>query len=85
MSSGVELHEHQVRAARRVLLDPVRRYVLADEVGLGKTIEAGMILRQIMLETPRTRAVVLAPDHLVPQWDQRSAPSFICRALAAAS
>ena len=82
MSSGVELHEHQVRAARRVLLDPVRRYVLADEVGLGKTIEAGMILRQIMLETPRTRAVVLAPDHLVPQWDQEIGSKFHLQGLS---
>jgi hypothetical protein len=41
-SSSVRLHRHQVCAARRVLLDSVRRYLLADEVGLGKTIEAGM-------------------------------------------
>ena len=47
LSSAVEIHDHQVGAARRVLADPIPRYLLADEVGLGKTIEAGMVLRQL--------------------------------------
>src|SRR5690606_944793 len=41
-SAGVDLVPHQVAAVRRVLTDPVQRYLLADEVGLGKTIEAGL-------------------------------------------
>jgi ATP-dependent helicase HepA len=46
VSSAVDLFPHQVGVARRVLSDPVQRYLLADEVGLGKTIEAGFIIRQ---------------------------------------
>ncbi|HEY2196303.1 MAG TPA: protein DpdE [Mycobacterium sp.] len=66
-SSGVEIHAHQVGAARRILADPVKRYLLADEVGLGKTVEAGMVIRQLLLDD--TGAVlVLAPDGLIDQW-----------------
>jgi len=66
-SSGVEIHAHQVGAARRVLADPVKRYLLADEVGLGKTVEAGMVLRQLLLDGAGD-ALVLAPDSLAEQW-----------------
>lgn len=67
-SSGIEIHAHQVGAARRVLADPVKRYLLADEVGLGKTIEAGMILRQLLMDEDGD-VLVIAPDGLVAQWD----------------
>ncbi|MFC7279246.1 protein DpdE [Paractinoplanes rhizophilus] len=66
-SSGVDIHAHQVGAARRILADPVRRYLLADEVGLGKTVEAGMVLRQLLLDCSG-EALVLAPDGLTEQW-----------------
>ncbi|MEU4368899.1 protein DpdE [Micromonospora chersina] len=66
-SSGVEIHAHQIGAARRILADPVKRYLLADEVGLGKTVEAGMVLRQLLLDGPGN-ALVLAPDGLTDQW-----------------
>jgi ATP-dependent helicase HepA len=67
LSSGVEIHDHQVGAARRVLSDPVPRYLLADEVGLGKTIEAGMVLRQLLLDSEGSVAVIV-PDAIVGQW-----------------
>ena len=47
ISSSIELYEHQIEVARRVLDDPVQRYLLADEVGLGKTIEAGLIMLDV--------------------------------------
>ena len=50
ISSKIELYPHQVEVIRRVLEDPIQRYLLADEVGLGKTIEAGVILRQYLLD-----------------------------------
>ncbi len=54
---------------RRVLQDPIQRYLLADEVGLGKTVEAGVLIRQCFLDGGTdTRVVVLAPASLVPQW-----------------
>ncbi len=68
LSSKVEVLQHQAEVADRVLHDPVIRYLLADEVGLGKTIEAGMILRQIRLDAPDARIAVVAPDALTRQW-----------------
>ena len=80
-SSSVRIHRHQVLAARRVLRDPVRRYLLADEVGLGKTIEAGMVIRQVMLEIPGTRVVVTVPEQLVSQWEDELASKFAVNGL----
>ncbi len=40
------MHAHQINAALRVIRDPIQRYLLADEVGMGKTIQAGMVMRQ---------------------------------------
>jgi ATP-dependent helicase HepA len=67
-SSSIELYLHQVEVARRVLEDPVQRYLLADEVGLGKTIEAGIVLRQTWLDNPSSSALVLTPPQLQAQW-----------------
>jgi ATP-dependent helicase HepA len=69
LSAGIELEPHQIEVARRVLQDPVQRYLLADEVGLGKTIEAGIIIRQFVLDDPTGHEVlVVVPPHLVDQW-----------------
>jgi ATP-dependent helicase HepA len=67
-SSRVQIHAHQVQAALTVLSDPVQRYLLADEVGLGKTIEAGFVIRQRFIEDRKAKVVVLAPDALRHQW-----------------
>ena len=68
ISSSVELEGYQFDVIHRVLTDPVQRYLLADEVGLGKTIEAGVIIRQHFLDNEEARAVVLVPSTLVAQW-----------------
>ena len=69
-SSAVELLEHQVAIVRRILADPIERYLLADEVGLGKTIEAGILIRQHVIDLPDTaRVLVIVPEHLVSQWE----------------
>ncbi|MFL6450915.1 MAG: protein DpdE [Bryobacteraceae bacterium] len=76
-SSSIELIPHQVTIIRRVLGDPVQRYVLADEVGLGKTIEAGVLIRQHLIDNPWDHQVVIvAPDHLVEQWRLELANKF---------
>ncbi|WP_268891419.1 protein DpdE [Actinokineospora pegani] len=75
MSSAVEIHEHQIGAARRVLSDPVPRYLLADEVGLGKTIEAGMVLRQFLLDSPGD-ALVVTPQSVAGQWESELVSKF---------
>ncbi|MHC5672352.1 protein DpdE [Nostoc sp.] len=68
ISANIYLYPHQVEVVRRVLEDPIQRYLLADEVGLGKTIEAGAILRQFLLDEPKKGAVVIVPQYLLKQW-----------------
>ncbi|NBE85419.1 hypothetical protein GVV04_31625 [Micromonospora sp. NEAU-HG-1] len=68
LSSAVEIYPHQVRTALTVLSDPVPRYLLADEVGLGKTIEAGLVIRQVLIDDPTARIAVLVPGPLRHQW-----------------
>lgn len=68
LSSGIQLYPHQVEVIRRVLEDPIQRYLLADEVGLGKTIEAGILARQFLLDAPDQDVTFIVPDHLVQQW-----------------
>ena len=75
-SSSVNLHAHQLEVARRVLLDPIQRYLLGDEVGLGKTIEAGLVIRQLLVSRPSARVVVLVPSSLVGQWDAEITGKF---------
>jgi ATP-dependent helicase HepA len=76
-SCAIELLPHQVTTVRRVLADPIERYLLADEVGLGKTIEAGILVRQHVIDNPRdARVLVVVPTHLVQQWKSELANKF---------
>jgi len=76
-SSAIELLEHQITIARHVSADPIQRYLLADEVGLGKTIEAGILIRQHVIDAPWVaRVLVLAPPHLLGQWRNELAQKF---------
>ncbi len=59
---------HQIRALSRAIAGDRVRYLLADEVGLGKTIEAGLILRELKLRGLVKRVLVIAPKGLVTQW-----------------
>ncbi len=60
---------HQIDVAMRVLRAPMRgRAVLADEVGLGKTIEAGLILKELSVRGLARRVLVIVPASLVGQW-----------------
>jgi len=59
---------HQIRALSQAMHGDRIRYLLADEVGLGKTIEAGLILRELKLRGMVKRVLVVAPKGLVTQW-----------------
>ena len=59
---------HQVRALGRAIEQDRVRYLLADEVGLGKTIEAGLVMRELKLRGLVRRTLVVAPKGLVTQW-----------------
>jgi len=77
LSSAIELEPHQLEVARRVLYDPIQRYLLADEVGLGKTIEACIVIRQFFIDRPYdASAMVLVPPSLVEQWTEELEKRF---------
>ena len=59
---------HQIQALSRATSGDRIRYLLADEVGLGKTIEAGLILRELKLRGHVKRTLIVAPKGLVTQW-----------------
>lgn len=59
---------HQIRALGQVVAGDQLRFLLADEVGLGKTIEAGLVMRELKLRGLARRILVVAPKGLVTQW-----------------
>lgn len=83
LACAVELEAHQIEVVRRILQDPVQRYLLADEVGLGKTIEAGVLIRQCVLDSQHQCTIlVLVPNALVGQWrDELASKFFLGRSL----
>ncbi|WP_136248426.1 DEAD/DEAH box helicase [Halomonas borealis] len=68
VQSSVVPLPHQLYALNRAMGRDRIRYLLADEVGLGKTIEAGLILRELKLRGMVKRVLVVAPKGLVRQW-----------------
>ncbi len=82
-SAQVDLNPHQVEAALFAFRSPLSSgALLADEVGLGKTIEAGLVLSQKWAER-RRRVLVITPSNLRKQWFQELAEKFFlpCRVL----
>ncbi|AJY77372.1 DEAD/DEAH box helicase [Paenibacillus beijingensis] len=59
---------HQIETARKVVHEMGGRAILADEVGLGKTIEAGLVLKEYMVRGLVRRTLILVPASLVLQW-----------------
>jgi len=68
MESSVIPLPHQMRALSRALSNDKIRYLLADEVGLGKTIEAGLIMKELKLRGLVKRTLIITPRGLVKQW-----------------
>ena len=68
VGARILLLAHQAEVAARVLGDRVCRYLLADEVGLGKTIEACVILKGLRRRYPKLRTLIIVPDSLLRQW-----------------
>jgi SNF2 family DNA or RNA helicase len=76
LDAQVDLNPHQVEAALFAFKSPLSKgAILADEVGLGKTIEAGLVLAQKWTEGKR-RILVITPANLRKQWSQELAEKF---------
>ncbi len=68
LSARIDLIPHQLRVAEIAASRRPPRVLLADEVGLGKTIEAGMILARLLATGRAARVMILLPEALVYQW-----------------
>ena len=75
-SSSIELVIHQINITRKILSDPIQRYLLSDEVGMGKTIEAGIIARQTLLDSIDSRVLIIVPKYLLSKWSMEMYDRF---------
>ncbi len=75
-ANRIEELPHQTDTAIRVLQNMSGRALLADEVGLGKTIEAGLILKELLARRLVRRVVILCPAALVDQWVEEMREKF---------
>lgn len=81
VDSQVDLNPHQIEAALFACKNPLSRgVILADEVGLGKTIEAGLVIAQRWAER-RRRILIIVPANLRKQWHQELQDKFGLQAL----
>ena len=77
--SRIDLLPHQLWVCKRVLESWPTRWLVADDVGLGKTIEAGLILTPLLSSERVRRLLILAPASLVEQWQVRMREMFDIR------
>ncbi|MDF2669920.1 MAG: polymerase-associated helicase-like protein [Paenibacillus sp.] len=73
---------HQIDTAKKVLFEMRGRAILADEVGLGKTIEAGLILKEYLIRGLVRKILILVPASLVLQWVRELNQKFSISAIA---
>lgn len=76
MESSVIPLPHQIHTLSKAISRDQIRYLLADEVGLGKTIEAGLIMRELKLRGRVLRTLVVAPKGVATQWVAEMQPHF---------
>lgn len=76
VGSRVLLLAHQAEVVSRALSSPECRLMLADEVGLGKTIEAAVVLKALRRRDPTMRALIIAPSALTGQWRNELSQKF---------
>ena len=76
LASGVIPLPHQLHVLNRVMENNKIRYILADEVGLGKTIEAGMVIKELKARGLVKRVLVVCPTGLVTQWASEMQEKF---------
>jgi hypothetical protein len=74
--AGIRLDPYQLLPLRKALRLPRVNMLIADDVGLGKTVEAGLILRELLLRRRVDLAVVIAPAAMTLQWKDELAAKF---------
>ncbi|MFX3616372.1 MAG: DEAD/DEAH box helicase [Sporolactobacillus sp.] len=78
----LHLHPHQIETARIAVEEMHGKAILADEVGLGKTIEAGLIIKEYMIRGLAKKVLILVPASLVLQWVSELNTKFSIPAVA---
>ena len=76
VAQGVTIYPHQVNTVKTVLHQMRGRALLCDEVGLGKTVEAGLVAMEYILRGMVKRVLVLTPPSLVHQWQDEMSQKF---------
>jgi ATP-dependent helicase HepA len=74
--SRIDLKPHQVSVVHRVISAYPHRFLLCDEVGLGKTIEAGVILKELRARKSADRVLIVVPPNLMRQWQYELKTKF---------
>ena len=74
--SKVDPLPHQIEAVSQVLKQTRIRFLIADDPGAGKTIMAGLILKELKLRNQAKRILIVAPGHLITQWGQEMKTRF---------
>jgi len=67
-AARIDLHAYQLEPVVRLLRGEAARVLLADAVGLGKTIEAGLVIAEVLARTPAARVLLVVPAGLREQW-----------------
>ena len=75
-TAPVTPYPHQVKVADKVISEFPSRVLLCDEVGLGKTIETGLIIRQLLLSGQVERCLILTPKSVLKQWQEELFEKF---------
>ncbi|KTG11431.1 helicase [Haloprofundus marisrubri] len=76
IAEQIQLLEHQLDAAHRALFQMDGRALFADEVGLGKTIEVGMVLKEMVFREAHDTFLILTPAQLATQWQKEMREKF---------
>jgi superfamily II DNA or RNA helicase len=74
--SGVAVEAYQLEPLRRALSSPRTNLLLADDVGLGKTIEAGLVVQELLLRHRARTAIVVCPPSLALKWQDEMRDKF---------
>jgi SNF2-related domain/Helicase conserved C-terminal domain len=74
--AGVQLMNHQLTPLKRALELPRANLFIADDVGLGKTIEAGLVMQELLLRNQIDLVLIVAPASVCPQWQREMSTRF---------
>ncbi len=74
--SGIQILPHQIQAVEKVIHSLGRRFLIADEVGLGKTIETGLIIKEFSMRYRARDILVVTPASILLQWQNELREKF---------